>query len=286
MASDRASHCKKYTYEALRDIGIRSGSLQTRNIFPTDLKNRTNTVIHAAAKPADFYDREWSDRWHDMKVYSPVARHTRRLIRAYLDRIEYRSILDIGCGSGELLKELSLSPSVALAGVDFSATAVRQASETVPGDFGVVDIEKDVPDLTADAGVCSEVLEHLVDDEAAIRNMSRCVDHLVVTVPSGPLTQASLDIGHVRHYTKALLAQKLEENGFEVVTIRAWGTPFHDPLYAWIRSRSPEGATTGSYGLGKRLVSSLLYGLFHLNILDRGHKLVALARSTQERSNT
>ena len=54
-------------------------------------------MIQATAKPAEFYDTEWSNRWHDMKVYSPVARHTRRLIRRYLDKVDFSSVLDIGC---------------------------------------------------------------------------------------------------------------------------------------------------------------------------------------------
>ena len=86
-------------------------------------------MAHTAAQPAEFYDREWANTWHDMKVYSPVARHTRRLIKSRLNRIEYGSLIDIGCGSGELLKELSLSPDVYLSGVDFSPTAIDQISK-------------------------------------------------------------------------------------------------------------------------------------------------------------
>ena len=234
-------------------------------------------MIQATAKPAEFYDTEWSNRWHDMKVYSPVARHTRRLIRRYLDKVDFSSVLDIGCGSGELLKELSL-PGIGLSGVDFSSTAIRQAAQSIDGKFAVVDIENESPDLQADVGVCSEVLEHLTNDGAAIRNISSSVDHLIVTVPSGPLTDASLAMGHIRHYSKHSLRETLKLNGFDVLAIRAWGTPFHDPFYAWLRSKSPEGATTGTYGWGKRLVSSFFYGLFHLNLVDHGHKLVALAR--------
>ena len=77
-----------------------------------------------------------------MKVYSPVARHTRRLIKSRLNRIEYGSLIDIGCGSGELLKELSLSPDVYLSGVDFSPTAIDQISKQIEGSFAVVDIQK------------------------------------------------------------------------------------------------------------------------------------------------
>ena len=237
-------------------------------------------MSQTAAQPAEFYDREWANTWHDMKAFSPVARHTRRLIKSRLNRIDFSSLIDIGCGSGELLKELSLSPEITLSGVDFSSTAITQVSQALKGRFEVVDIQTASPSFSADAGVCSEVLEHLDNDGAAIANISRVVKHLVVTVPSGPVTESALAMGHVRHYTRKSLSEKLESNGFKVVDIRAWGTPFHDPLYAWIRSQSPEGATTGEYGLFRRLVSSALYTLFHLNVFDHGHKLVALARAT------
>ena len=241
-------------------------------------------MAHTTAQPAEFYDREWANTWHDMKVHSPVARHTRRLIKSRLDTITFDSLMDIGCGSGELLKELSLSPDVDLMGVDFSPTAINQIENDVSGLFEVVDIQNEVPSIRADAGVCSEVLEHLDDDASALRNIAKVVDHLVVTVPSGPLNDASLAMGHVRHYTKLSLQERLESNGFEVLDLRAWGTPFHDPFYAWVRSHSPEGATTGTYGPMKRVVSSALYNLFHLNVFDHGHKLVALARTSGDRT--
>ena len=241
-------------------------------------------MAHTAAQPAEFYDREWANTWHDMKVYSPVARHTRRLIKSRLNRIEYGSLIDIGCGSGELLKELSLSPDVYLSGVDFSPTAIDQISKQIEGRFAVVDIQKDVPPMKADVGVCSEVLEHLDDDEAALRNIGGSVGHLVITVPSGPLNEASVAMGHIRHYTRESLSAKLERAGYTDVDVRAWGTPFHDPFYAWIRSRSPQSATTGSYGFGKRFISAALYTLFHLNVFDHGHKLVALAHTAEDRT--
>lgn len=244
----------------------------------------TPVLAQTAAQPADFYDREWANTWRDMKVYSPVARHTRRLIKSRLDRIEFRSLMDIGCGSGELLKELSLAPSVALSGLDFSPTAIDQVSKRIDGQFAVVDIQKDSPPFKTDVGVCSEVLEHLDNDDAALRNISRSVRHLVITVPSGPLTEASVAMGHVRHYTKESLREKLEMGGYMDIDVRAWGTPFHDPLYAWIRSRSPQSATTGTYGAGKRFISATLYTLFHLNVFDHGHKLVAFARTPEDRT--
>ena len=224
-----------------------------------------------------FYDREWTERWQDMKVHSPVARHTRRLIQKALEKLSFDSLLDIGCGEGSLLSELGpLNDGASLVGMDFSAEALRLARPRIEGDFYHVDIEKAHLDKSFDVGVCSEVLEHLLDDEGALRNIACMCRYLIVTVPSGPLRASSRAMGHVRHYTKADLASKLKLAGYRVLQLRAWGFPLHDPLYACIRGSAPEGATTGRYGSLRKVLSKVLYGLFFLNVFDRGHKLIAV----------
>jgi SAM-dependent methyltransferase len=225
-----------------------------------------------------FYDREWADPWKDMKLYSPVARHTRRLIRKHLDRLSYESLIDIGCGSGELLRELALdTTSIAVAGIDLSSVAIDLAKRRSAGRFHQLDIQRSWVQETYDVGICSEVLEHLPDDVAALRNIRRMCHRVVITVPSGPLRPSSIAMGHLRHYSREGLAAKLVDAGFSLLSLSAWGTPFHDPIYAWIRGKAPEGSTTGHYGPGRRLASSLLHAVFYLNLFDRGHKLFALA---------
>lgn len=237
------------------------------------------------ARDSSFYDTEWADQWQDMKAYSPVARHTRRLILRALDRIPHDSLIDIGCGIGSLLQGLvDLDRPVRYAGVDFSEKAVRIAARRLNAQFTRLDVEREWLDETFDIGVCSEVLEHLEDDSTAIVNIAKMCRNVVITVPSGPLTPASIEMGHVRHYTKTDLTGKIEAAGLRVLSIRAWGTPFHDPLYAWLRSQSPDGATTGTYGPLRRALSAILYLLFHLNVIDRGHKLIAVAERIPGRS--
>ena len=116
------------------------------------------------ARDSSFYDTEWADQWQDMKAYSPVARHTRRLILRALDRIPHDSLIDIGCGIGSLLQGLvDLDRPVRYAGVDFSEKAVRIAAGRLNAQFTRLDVESEWLDETFDIGVCSEVLEHLED---------------------------------------------------------------------------------------------------------------------------
>jgi len=50
------------------------------------------------------YDLAWQDRWDDMKRYGPYSRHVRRFIHKFIREIEFETVLDAGCGQGELLR--------------------------------------------------------------------------------------------------------------------------------------------------------------------------------------
>src|SRR3990172_7896358 len=141
-------------------------------------------MIETVAPDARFYDNEWTHSWEDMKAFGPVARHTRRLIARHLDRLwPFDSLVDIGCGNGEFLSSVRLPSPVRVSGVDFSGAAVQRAARRLSGAFHQLDIERQALSSTSDVGVCSEVLEHLQDDRAALRNIYRMCRTLIVTVP-------------------------------------------------------------------------------------------------------
>ena len=66
------------------------------------------------------------------------------------------------------------------------------------------------------------VLEHIPDDQAAIRNCRKLLrrdGHLVILVPSYAWLYSPLDreLGHFRRYTTGLLAERFRANGLEVI---------------------------------------------------------------------
>src|SRR5215216_5827197 len=112
------------------------------------------------------YDVAWDTKWDDMKKYGPMSRHVRRYIKKLIRPLQFRSVLDVGCGQGSLLQELmSEFPGTEPHGVDVSASAVEFARRRVPqGEFGVLDLVHQHTGRTYDLIVCSEVLEHIEDD--------------------------------------------------------------------------------------------------------------------------
>jgi glycosyltransferase involved in cell wall biosynthesis len=72
-----------------------------------------------------------------------------------------------------------------------------------------------------DTVVCLNVLEHIQDDEAVLRNLHRVLPpacRLVFLVPFNPKLYSEFDrqIGHFRRYSRGELERKMEEAGFDV----------------------------------------------------------------------
>ncbi len=169
---------------------------------------------------------------------NPAQSLRRRLIRRMLGQTakapECR-ILDIGCGSGDLLQELrDCFPNAEFAGADVAESSLAVSRAKLP-DVGlhVFDLNGQTPpppalETWADCAVCSEVLEHVGDLGLALRNIAACMKpggRLVVTVPGGPMSAFDRHIGHHHHFTQADIRAELEQAGFQVKSVTGAGFP-------------------------------------------------------------
>jgi SAM-dependent methyltransferase len=204
--------------------------------------------------------RELRDFYEDPSV--PVASGTPRSVRqarllaAALGPAARgtRTILDIGCGDGTAAA--TAAPFLAghrLVGVDWSQDALDRARTRLPyavrGELGGLPFRTG----SADAVLFSEVVEHLVDPDAAldeIRRVLRPGGHLMLSTPNlaawynralllagvqPVFSEVSLRgihgrpgrevVGHLRLYTARALREFVTAAGFEVV--RLTGAPFH-----------------------------------------------------------
>jgi SAM-dependent methyltransferase len=113
------------------------------------------------------------------------SRFVQRVI-ALAGRPAAGSVVDVGCGTGELLRGLATAwPASALYGVDFAASRLSAAAALarrvtlVDADLGTV---LPFDDRAFDAVFCTEVLEHLKEPLRCLREIRR------VLVPGGRLT--------------------------------------------------------------------------------------------------
>src|SRR5262249_4651850 len=164
------------------------------------------------------YDQGWDTKWDDMKKYGPMSRHVRRNIKHLIRPLSFESVLDVGCGQGSFLSELcSEFPRIKPHGTDISSSALDLAQKKVKnGRFWVLDATKEYLDEKFDVIVCSEVLEHIPEDVAALENICRMTGkYLVISTVQGRMRRFEPEeVGHVRNYASGELVRKVEQSGF------------------------------------------------------------------------
>jgi len=198
-----------------------------------------------------YYDREWSGR--------EGQRHER--FDAIMEMLTPGSkVLDMGCGDGVLCSLLSEELKCTVHGADFSRVALERVKErgfpTVR-----VDIEKPLPfdDDSFDYVVCSEVLEHIFDPQAALKEMARVASRsVVVTVPNVGFILDRLrllikgrfpitDPGHIRFWTRTDFIEMVDELGLKVRRVQ--GSHFRP---RFVRRPASLFATVLCYEVSKR----------------------------------
>lgn len=227
------------------------------------------TAKQRASLPVAEYDEQWS-KLSDFIKHNPGSRHRRRLIANEVRQIGVRigSVLDVGCGLGELILDLNkVLPEAQFVGLDISPVAIDTCRRTVPSAaFHVIDIANHRLEETFDLVVCSEVTEHLENPFAAVSNLRRMTrpgGYLILTTPHGRVHLTEESVGHVKHPTRKELEAWLELAGFSVVRIRQWGWPAYLML-KYLVNLAPKVAlqqlATTNYGATKIRLNKLVYG--------------------------
>lgn len=238
------------------------------------------TVNESRGLNAAEYDQGWASEWDDMKKFGPFSRHLRRLILDLIRPLQFEAVLDVGCGQGAFLADLQKEfPRVRPYGVDLSRTAIALARARVRGgEFRVLDLASEHLAQKFDLVICSEVLEHIPDDVAAMRHLAAMTGkYLVVTTVQGRMRASEALMGHVRNYARGELARKLASSGLRVTRTIEWGFPFYSPLYRDFLDRIGNRGTAGKYGFTRKMIAQGLYALFLLNSTRRGDEILVLA---------
>lgn len=184
---------------------------------------------------------------HDDILLATVTPPLRRLAAAAPGRP--LRVLDFGCGPGNTLRRLA--PWGLTFGVEYSETALavargRGVPRLVAGDGVALPFR----DGSMDCVIASEVIEHIADDVAALREIHRLLrpgGTLLLTVPAFMALWRSHDrlYGHHRRYTRAGLLEAVRAAGFETERCEFVKCLYFFPLLlraALDRALHPEGA--------------------------------------------
>lgn len=218
-----------------------------------------------------------------MRLYGPMSRHTRRLMRLLTKDMKPHSILDVGCGEGSLLKTLvEMHPNAKAAGIEISTNALHLAQKNLPDAiFKIMDIGASSWERTFDLVVCADVVEHIDDDVVAIRHMAAMIDpggYLIIATLQGRMRRFEPGIGHIRNYAPGELQAKVIAAGLKVDRVIEWGFPLYSPLYRNLLEFMDNRGTMGRFGFMRKLISHALYFIFLLNSSRRGDYIFVRAR--------
>jgi len=174
-------------------------------------------------------------------------------------------ILEIGCGAGSLLCDLTARGFSAL-GVDQSPSALRLA-RTLAADndaMQVADTTDDAEAISFDYLTAFEVLEHIEDDHAALADWSRYLRQngtLIFSVPAHPHRWNAADewAGHFRRYRRSDLHALAEGAGYRITEIQSYGFPIAnamEKLGARVYARQSNGAERADMDITSRTEAS------------------------------
>jgi len=144
-------------------------------------------------------------------------------------------ILDAGCGSGRnmvLLARRGAVTGIELAAQSLEVARARGLGPVLPGSL---DDPLPFDAGTFDLAVALDVLEHVADDEAALRELARVLvpgGRLLVTVPQHGWLWGEHDVlaHHHRRYTRGLLLARAAAAGFAAERVTAFNTALLAPI--------------------------------------------------------
>jgi len=197
-------------------------------------------------------------------------------------------VLDVGSSSGFFLDALQRTGSAgALIGSDFLTQPLLALAKRLPGvPLLQFDLSRcPLPDACVDAVVALNVLEHIADHEAALREIFRSlkpggIAH--IEVPAGPHLFDIYDehLMHHRRYTMPQLRELVTRTGFQILKATHLGMWMY-PAFAWVKRRNRRFLNSSAEEKS-RVVASQIRSTSHsvlLRTLLRGETAVGTAVS-------
>jgi len=182
------------------------------------------------------FDKNYTS--HDGFLILQAVRRAKRFNRwlfAQFSQYVGKEVLEAGCGIGNLTELVLDRPRLVCVDAEqfyidrleqsyghLSNFSVRKTDLTVRSE--VIAAAGDKP---FDSIFCINVLEHIEQESAVLRNFHRILKvggHCIILVPHDPNLYCGIDetLGHVRRYTRESLAIALQKAGFEVVETKGF----------------------------------------------------------------
>lgn len=173
-------------------------------------------------------------QYDDLLIRSkdPYANAKYEVLLEWLRKSEVKTILNAGCGSGELCFILA-SHGYKVVGIDPDKDYINLANKTLKNNkqlsctFEVSGIETYKSKKKFDAVLATDVLEHIKDDKYAFKMLAEFVKNkgfILCTIPAGQYLFGFHDVklGHFRRYSLASF-KKIVPRGIVIKKLRYFG---------------------------------------------------------------
>ena len=186
-----------------------------------------NLRFHGQAMPFDKYDHRPCMHWQsyaDVQPYRQRADHLAKLVAQLTAAAPAARLLDLGCGDG-LFAHLFARNGADVTGVDPEPLAIEQAQKRVADEHARNPYPRSMPrflpgqgqnlplpDASVDVVAMLDVIEHLPNPVAVLRDVQRVLapaGHLLVTTPAWQFGHWSDPVYHLCEYTMDQLVAQL-----------------------------------------------------------------------------
>ena len=150
------------------------------------------------------------------------------LVKKIIIEKEHVNFLEIGCGTGYVLKGLSQLRNIELQGSDLYLQGLKYARKRLPGiELIQVDAANIPFEKTFDVVGAFDVLEHIENDRKVMHQVNSALrqnGYFIISVPQHPFMWSYLDdmAFHKRRYTRKEIKHKLIESGFKITFITSF----------------------------------------------------------------
>ncbi|MGB7968655.1 MAG: class I SAM-dependent methyltransferase [Methanobacterium sp.] len=175
--------------------------------------------------------REKFDKQAEKYDSGNKGKHARSLYESVLNKLDeytFTNILDVGCGTGNLLKLISSKYDVQIAGVDLTPKMLNIAKIKLgdEADLKVSDSEElPFEDNKFDMVICTDSFHHYPHPEKVLAEIGRVLENngmLLIADPTVPAPLRQLvnlyfklsRSGDVKIYSESDICKLLEETGF------------------------------------------------------------------------
>ena len=176
-------------------------------------------------------DVEYEKKYHRLEEDHWWFRGRRDILLQLVDKLNIKTdaaVLEIGCSGGALMAQLKKKGFTDIKGIDTSQVAVELAGERGIENVWVMDGARlNFNDNSFELLIASDVLEHIKDHEAALREWYRVLKpggRLIIFVPAFQFLWSAHDVAnhHFRRYNMKTLTRLVQDAGFTIQRRSFW----------------------------------------------------------------